>query len=57
MVITAIGLLGFRIGLSLLLTQSLGLMGIWIGIASSSIIQGLMVTVWFSTGRWKLKKV
>jgi putative MATE family efflux protein len=57
MVITAVGLLGFRIGLSLILTQSLGLMGIWIGIASSSIIQGLMVTVWFSTGRWKLKKV
>jgi len=57
MIITAIGLLGFRIGLSLILTQSLGLMGIWIGIASSSIIQGLMVTIWFSTGRWKLKKV
>ena len=57
MIITAVGLLGFRIGLSLILTQSLGLMGIWIGIASSSIIQGLMVTAWFSTGRWKLKKV
>ena len=57
MIITAIGLLGFRIGLSLILTQSLGLMGIWIGIASSSVIQGLMVTAWFSTGRWKLKKV
>jgi putative MATE family efflux protein len=57
MIITAVGLLGFRIGLSLILTQSLELMGIWIGIASSSIIQGLMVTAWFSTGRWKLKKV
>lgn len=57
MIITAIGLLGFRIGLSLILTQSLGLMGIWIGIASSSVIQGLMVTAWFSMGRWKLKKV
>jgi putative MATE family efflux protein len=57
MVITAIGLLGFRIGLSLILTQSLELMGIWIGIASSSIIQGIMMIAWFSTGRWKLKKV
>ncbi len=57
MIITAVGLLGFRIGLSLILTQSLELMGIWIGIASSSIIQGLMMIAWFSTGRWKLKKV
>jgi putative MATE family efflux protein len=57
MVITAIGLLGFRIGLSLLLAHKLGLIGIWFGIASSSMIQGLMVSFWFSTGRWKLKQV
>jgi len=57
MVMTAIGLLGFRIGLSLILAQKMALMGIWFGIASSSIIQGLMVGFWFSTGRWKLKQV
>ena len=57
MVMTAIALLVFRIGLSLLLVQKLGLMGIWFGIASSSIIQSLMITFWFSTGRWKLKQV
>lgn len=57
MVITAIGLLAFRIGLSLLFSQRFGLTGIWLGIAASSVIQGLMVAFWFNTGRWKLKKV
>jgi putative MATE family efflux protein len=57
MVMTAIGLLGFRVGLSLLFSWKLGLIGIWIGIASSSIIQGLMTGFWFNTGRWKSKQV
>ena len=57
MVMTAIGLLGFRVGLSLLFSWKLGLIGIWIGIAASSIIQGLMTGFWFNTGRWKLKQV
>lgn len=57
MVMTAIGLWAVRIGLALLLAQRLGLMGIWSGIASSSIIQGLMTAFWFSTGRWKLKQI
>ncbi|MBD3184637.1 MATE family efflux transporter [Candidatus Poribacteria bacterium] len=57
MIMTAIGLLAFRIGLSLLLAQRYELMGIWLGIAISSIIQGLMTAGWFSIGRWKHKKV
>lgn len=57
MVTTAIGLLGLRVGLSLLFSWKLGLIGIWIGIASSSVIQGLMVAFWFNTGRWKSKEV
>lgn len=57
MVITAIGLLGIRLALSLLFSWKLGLAGIWLGITASTIIQGLMVGVWFHTGRWKLKRV
>ena len=57
MIMTAIGLLGLRIGLSLLLSSKFGLFGIWFGIASSSTIQGLMTIFWFSTGRWKSKQV
>jgi len=57
MVITAIGLLVLRIGLSLLFSWKLGLIGIWFGIAASNIIQGSMVCFWFSTGRWKLKQI
>ena len=57
MVITAIGLLVFRIGLALLFSWKLGLIGIWLGIAASNIMQGSMVSFWFSTGRWKLKQI
>ena len=57
MVITAIGLLGIRLALSLLFSWKLGITGIWLGITASTIIQGLMVGVWFHTGRWKLKRV
>ena len=57
MVITAIALLGIRLALSLLFSWKLGLIGIWLGITASTIIQGLMVGVWFHTGRWKLTRV
>jgi putative MATE family efflux protein len=57
MVITAIALLGIRLALSLLFSWKLGLTGIWLGITASTIIQGLMVGVWFHTGQWKLKRV
>jgi len=57
MVMTAIGLLGIRIGLSILLALRWDIMGIWIGIALSNVIQGIMMTFWFSTGRWKAKQV
>jgi Na+-driven multidrug efflux pump len=57
MIMTAIGLLVLRVGLSLLFSWKLGLIGVWFGIAASSIIQGLMVSFWFNTGRWKSKQV
>jgi len=57
MVITAIGLLALRIGLSVLFSWKLALVGIWFGIAASNVIQGSMTSFWFSTGRWKSKQV
>ena len=57
MVITAIGFVGLRITLALLLSSAFGLKGVWFGIAISTVIQGLMVVFWFNTGRWKLKQV
>jgi len=57
MIITAIGLLAFRIGLAFLFSWKWGLIGIWLGIAASSVIQGLMIAFWFNTGRWKFKEI
>ncbi len=57
MIITAIGFIGVRISLVLLLSAKMGLPGVWYGIAASIIIQGLIISFWFNTGRWKSKQV
>ncbi len=57
MIITIIGLLVLRLGLSALFSWKIGIVGIWFGIAVSSVIQGLMITFWFNKGRWKLKEI
>lgn len=57
MVITAITLVGFQIGLALLFSWKFELIGIWFAIASSDIIQSSMLSFWFNIGRWKLKQI
>jgi len=57
MVISSITLLLFQIGLSLLLSWKFGIIGVWFGITASNVIEGIMMMLWFNTGRWKLKKV
>jgi len=57
MITTAIGFIGIRVSLALLLSAKIGLPGIWYGIAASTVIQGLIVSLWFNAGRWKSKKV
>ena len=57
MIITIIGLLVLRVGLSALFSWKIGLTGIWLGIAVSSVRQGLIITFWFNKGRWKLKEI
>jgi putative MATE family efflux protein len=57
MIITSVTLLIFQIGLSLLLSWKLGLIGIWFGITASNIIQAVIMSLWFNTGRWKSKRV
>jgi len=57
MLITLIGLYFIRIPIAVYLMDHFGMEGIWMGIAISSIITGLIFCGWFRTGRWKLKKV
>jgi len=57
MIITSVTLLVFQIGLSILLSWKLGLIGIWFGITASNIIQAAIMSLWFNTGRWKSKRV
>ncbi len=58
-VITGISLFLIRIPLALFLAQarSLGPLGLWTAIAISNLAQGLLITFWFTRGRWKNKAV
>ncbi|MCD4783267.1 MAG: MATE family efflux transporter [Candidatus Eremiobacteraeota bacterium] len=57
MIITLIGLYVVRIPIVIYLMNHFGMEGIWMGIAISSIIGGLIFCGWFRVGRWKLKKI
>ncbi|MFC1719404.1 MATE family efflux transporter [Candidatus Poribacteria bacterium] len=57
LIITAIGFVGLRVSLSILLSSLIGLKGVWFGVTISTVVQGLMAAFWFNTGRWKSKKV
>ena len=59
MIITFISLWLIQIPLAIFLSRIpfFGLNGIWTAILASHIAQAAMVTFWFQTGRWKLKKI
>ena len=57
MFITMIALYILRIPTALYLKQFFGMEGIWMAIAFSSVMNGLIFTFWFWVGKWKKKKV
>lgn len=57
MIMTAISLIIFQLGIAILLSKVMGVSGIWLGITAANIIQAAMMAAWFKTGRWKLKKI
>jgi Na+-driven multidrug efflux pump len=57
MIFTAVSLLVIRVSLAGWLPNQLGLIGIWIALASTNIIHGALVTIWFKVGKWKRKVI
>jgi len=57
LIITAIGFVGLRVSLSVLLSSLIGLKGVWFGVTISTVVQGLIAAFWFSKGHWKSKKI
>ncbi|MBA4388015.1 MAG: hypothetical protein C0404_08545 [Verrucomicrobia bacterium] len=59
MVATVISLWGIQLPLALLLPHyfNLNINGVWWAISIATVVHGLMIWVWFQTGRWKHKKV
>jgi len=53
MIMTGLALILFRLPLCYVLSKQLGMIGIWIGMASSNVIQGLIFPFWFRKGRWQ----
>jgi len=58
MIVTAIALIGLRIPLSFTLSQYTDLKanGIWIAIATSNVILGILMTITLKKGKWKTVK-
>jgi putative MATE family efflux protein len=46
-----------RIPLAAFLSTVWGLNGIWIAICVTVIFKGIIITIWFNTGRWKKRKL
>jgi len=59
LVITAIGLMGLKIPLALLLPHfmGLGVLGLWLAIALSYATWGVGMALWFHRGGWKQKEI
>lgn len=57
MIITLIGLYLFRIPMTIYFMNHYGIEGIWMGIALSSVLGGMLFCAWFKTGRWKKKEI
>ena len=56
MIMTGISQLSIGLVLVLVLFRLMGMVGIWIGIALSNIVQCLMMRFWYQRGEWKSKK-
>ena len=46
-----------RIPLSAILAPMFGLTGIWFAICATVVLKGVIITIWFKRGKWKLKKI
>ena len=57
MVMTFICQLGIGLLLVILLSYLVGIKGVWIGIALSNVVQGVLMWLWFRRGTWKTKKL
>ena len=59
MVCTIIGLWGVQVPLAFYLSRVItpSTQGVWWAIAAAITVHGLLVTIWFETGRWKHKRV
>ncbi len=57
MVITLVSQVGVGLGLVILLSHFIGLNGVWLGIALSNVVQGIVMWLWYRTGRWKSIKI
>ncbi|MCG9132644.1 MATE family efflux transporter [Candidatus Poribacteria bacterium] len=57
MMITLVSQLVVGLGLVILLSYFIGLNGVWLGIALSNIVQGVVMWAWYHTGKWKTIKV
>jgi putative MATE family efflux protein len=55
MVMTFICQLGIGLLLVILLSYLVGIKGVWIGIALSNVVQGVLMWLWFRRGTWKTK--
>ena len=56
MIVTGISQLFIGLVLVLVLSRLIGIVGIWIGIALSNIVQCLMMGFWYQRGEWRSKK-
>ncbi len=57
MVITLVSQVGVGLGLVILLSHLMGLNGVWLGIALSNVVQGVVMWLWYRTGKWKTRKL
>ena len=46
-----------RIPLIAILAPMFGLTGIWFAICATVVLKGVIITIWFKRGKWKLKKI
>ena len=57
MIITLAAQMGVGLCLVILLSHFIGLIGVWMGIALSNVVQGVGMWIWYKTGNWKRIKI